>query len=447
LTPSAAPRPGPAAGTGLAARAAAVRLLSAVLDDGQPLDAALEADAGDGAQSRDRALTRAIVATALRRLGEIDAALDRLIARRPAKAGAFMRILQVAAAQVLFMAVADHAAVSIAVDQVAADRHARHFKGLANAALRRLVRERDTILAGADAARLNTPDWLWTRWTRAYGEATARAIATVHMVEPGLDVSVRADAAAWAERLGGVVLPTGSVRIEAPGPVEALAGYAEGAWWVQDAAAVLPVLAMGDVAGKRVADLCAAPGGKTAALCRAGARVTALDISADRLARLSVNLARLGYAAETVAADLLEWAPPGGRRFDAVLLDAPCTATGIIRRHPDVQRLKRPADVASLARLQARMIDRALALLAPGGILVYCACSLEPEEGEDHLDRIRHTAGAGVTVVPIAATEVAGMVETVVATGGVRTLPTHLRLATPGLSGLAGFFVMRLRNG
>ncbi len=443
-------RPGRPAATnarpGFAARHAASRLLTSVLDAGRSLDGLL--DSGGDADyaalpARERAFARAIVGTALRHHGEITAVLDRLIARRPSHAGDFARVLECAAAQILFMETADHAAVSIAIDQIAADPRARRYKALANAVLRRLARDGAALVADVDVDAVDTPGWLWRRWCAAYGERAARRIAAAHKQEPYLDLTVKSDPAVWAQRLGGVVLPTGTVRTIAAGPVDRLAGFAEGAWWVQDAAAALAPRLLADVSGKRVADLCAAPGGKTAVLCHAGARVTAVDISPARLDRLSANLARLGLAAETVAADVLAWTPPD--RFDAVLLDAPCTATGTIRRHPDVAWLKRPADVPVLADLQAQMIERALALLRPGGILIYCVCSLEREEGEDQFDRaVSHLP---LRPLPIAAAEVGGLADTVTPIGTVRTLPFHLAAATPRLCGLDGFFVARLQKG
>lgn len=431
---------------GRAARAAAARLLAAVLDAHHPLDGLLDPSAGDPAytrlEPRDRRLAHAIVATALRRHGEIAAVLDGLVEKRPRRAGALFRIMEIAAAQLLFMEVADHAAVSLALDLVGEDRDARHFKGLANAVLRRIARERGSLLAGQDPARLDTPAWLFERWSAAYGEAETRRIAEAHRVEPSLDLSVKADPAAWAERLGGVVLPTGTVRLIPSGPVDALPGFAEGAWWVQDAAAALPTRLLGAVAGKRVADLCAAPGGKTAALAAAGALVTAVDVSAARLERLSANLARLGLAAETVGADLLAYEPPAP--FDAILLDAPCTATGTVRRHPDIAWLKRPGDVAALADLQARMLDRVVPWLKASGLLVYCTCSLEPEEGEAQAARL--SARPDLARVPVEAAEIGGLAEAVTPEGDVRTLPSHLVTATPRLSGLDGFFIARFRK-
>ena len=425
---------------GLAARAAAASLLAGVLDRRQPLDALLDADRAFGALTdRDRRLARAIASTTLRRYGEVHALLDRLIEKKPPRSRDFFHVLEIAVTQVLFMEVADHASVSIAIDQISADPKARHLKGLANAVLRRIARERDALIAYIDSARLDTPEWLWDRWVATYGEATARAIAEAHLGEAPLDISVKHDPAGWAAKLGGAVTATGSVRLVGTHGVEALAGYDDGDWWVQDMAATLPARLLGDVAGKRVADLCAAPGGKTAALAAAGAEVTALDISANRLKRLSANLARLSLSAETVAANLLDWQP--GEPFDAVLLDAPCSATGTIRRHPDVAWLKTAEDIATLAEVQARMIDRAAAMLKPGGTLIYCTCSLEPEEGEAQLAGA--LARTGLTLKPVDAAEIGGLAAAITPEGTIRTLPCHD--AGPGVPpGMDGFFVMRL---
>jgi len=429
---------------GLAPRAAATALLAAVLDERRPLDAALDSDATFAdLPPRDRALARAIVGTALRRLGTIDAVLDHLVARRPRADALLWRTLEIAAAQLLFMEVADHAAVSLALDQLDGDPRLRPFKGLANAVLRRIARERDALIAATAAPSSDAPPWLWSRWVAAYGEATASAIAAMHRLEPALDVSVKSDAGAWAEKLGGVALPTGSVRALATGDITALPGYADGAWWVQGAAAALPARLLGDVAGKSVADLCAAPGGKTAELAGHGAEVTAIDISSSRMNRVRENLRRLGLTAEIVVADALSWQTE--RRFDAVLLDAPCTATGTIRRHPDVAWLKQPEDIATLAALQTRLLDHAVALLKPGGTLVFCTCSLEPEEGEAHLAPAlaRHP----LDLVSISPDEIGGLAEAVTAGGTVRTLPSNLpNAAEPRLGGLEGFFIMRLRK-
>jgi 16S rRNA (cytosine967-C5)-methyltransferase len=438
------PAPLPA---GQAARTVAADIYADIVDRRLSLDHLIDPAGGNatyrGLAPRDRRFVRALVATTIRRQNSIAFALGKLIAKRPPSSSGRLRfILDIAAAQLLFMGVPDHAVVSVALDQLDADRDARHFKGLANAVLRRLAREKETILAGLDDERTETPVWLWERWSAAYGEPTARLIAIAHLHEAGLDLTVKTDPEAWAERLGGIVLPTGSIRLAPSGPIDELAGFADGEWWVQDAAAALPAKLVGDVSGKRLLDLCAAPGGKTAQLAAAGGTVTALDISAQRLTRLEANLKRLNLTAETVAADVFEWTPSG--TFDAVLLDAPCSATGTIRRHPDIARLKRPEDVTALTALQERMVDKAVAFLKPGGTLVYCTCSLEHEEGEAQFSRAlsRHN----LALLPIGAEEVGGLTEILHETGTVRTLPCHLPSDRPRMSGLDGFFIGRCQK-
>jgi 16S rRNA (cytosine967-C5)-methyltransferase len=307
--------------------------------------------------------------------------------------------------------------------------------------LRRTVREGAAIVSGGDAVRLDIPAWLYARWTKTYGEADAHRIAQASLTEASLDLSVKGDASIWAERLGADVLPTGTLRLAAGGRIEDLAGYADGAWWVQDAAASLPARLFGPVAGLAVADLCAAPGGKTAELAAAGADVTAVEHSSTRLARLRANLARLQLTANLVEADAASWAP--GRTFDAVLLDAPCTATGTIRRHPDILRLKRPEDVGALAGLQAWLLDNAVRLLKPGGTLVYCTCSLEAEEGPDQIVRLLD-GNPKLARVPIEAGVCGIAPEWLTPEGELRTLPFHLPNERPELSGLDGFYAARL---
>jgi 16S rRNA (cytosine967-C5)-methyltransferase len=240
------------------------------------------------------------------------------------------------------------------------------------------------------------------------------------------------------------MLPTGSVRTLLQGSVTMLPGFTEGQWWVQDAAAALPVHLFGDIAGKTIADLCAAPGGKTAQLAQAGARVVAVDRSSNRMARLRDNLTRLSLEAETVVADAAEW--QGGinaGQFDGILIDAPCTSTGTIRRHPDIGWLRQEADIAPLAALQQRLLQRAVSLLKPGGTLVYCTCSLEPEEGEQAIVAFLATESS-MRRAPVDAGEVAGLSEIVSAEGDLRTLPCHLPRDEPRLGGLDGFYAARL---
>ncbi|WP_343039183.1 RsmB/NOP family class I SAM-dependent RNA methyltransferase [Propylenella binzhouense] len=446
---AAQPRPANAGGVpGLPVRLTAVSILEKVLGRGVALDALVDDRSGlpgfRDLPPRDRALVRQIVATALRRRGEIDAAVARCL-DRPLDRGAvrLYAILAVGAAQILFLEVADHAAVSLAVTQAGNDRQTRAAKGLVNSVLRRIARERGELAHRPDAARLDTPDWLFERWSASYGEAAAEAIAAAHLVRAPLDLTPRIDPEAVAAATGGTILPTGSVRVETMPRVSTLPGYDAGAWWVQDAAAALPARLLPDLAGRRVADLCAAPGGKTAQLAAAGALVTAVDLSPGRLRRLAGNLARLRLDAELVAADLLAWEPE--RTFDAVLLDAPCSATGTIRRHPDIPWLKSPADMVSLADLQARMLARAARFVAPGGRLVYCTCSLEPEEGERQADRFLE-ANPGFRLEPATADEVGGMAHFLSPAGTLRTLPSMNFGESSPAGGLDGFFAARFVN-
>ena len=429
---------------GFAVRRLAADILDGVLRSRRPLDEMLEATRELAAlQERDRAFLRALVGTVLRRLGTLRHLLAQFLERGvPPQAPRVETALLIGAAQILFLEVPDHAAVDLSVRLARADRHATHFAGLINAVLRKVTREGAQRLAAFDRPVLDTPDWLMTRWTAAYGAETAHAVAAANGREPALDLTVKEDAAAalWAEKLGGRMTPTDSVRLVAHGAVTALPGFAEGAWWVQDAAAALPARLLGDVRGKRVADLCAAPGGKTAQLAAAGAQVTAVDRAPGRLRRLSENLARLSLTAELVCADAAAWeAEP----FDAVLLDAPCSATGTIRRHPDLPWLKQAADVASLAALQRRLLDRAVALTKPGGTLVYCTCSLEPEENERVVaDLLARTPN--MQRVPSSGAEVFGRTELLSADGDLRTLPCHFVDADSRFSGLDGFYAVRL---
>ena len=339
-----------------------MRAVDGVLSRGEALEDVFDEARLDG---RDLALARMIAATSLRRLGTIGMILDDLLSRGlPRKAGPLEAILVTASAQILFMEVPDHAAVDLAIRLARADRNAQAFSGLANAVLRRVAAEKAERLR-AIPPDADLPAWMAARWRAAYGVEAVSAIALAHLVEPALDLTVRGDPQAWATRLGGLALPTGTVRVEASGPITGLEGFADGAWWVQDAAAALPARLLGPVAGQRVADLCAAPGGKTAQIAAAGARVTAVDKSERRLTRLRENLARLGLSAETLCADVLQLrADP----FDAVLLDAPCSATGTIRRHPDVAWAKTLADVTALADLQRRLLDKEAGLVRIGGL-------------------------------------------------------------------------------
>jgi 16S rRNA (cytosine967-C5)-methyltransferase len=420
------------------ARQIALDLVEAVLHRKRPLDDAIEDHPAMAVLSaRDRAFARLLVTTVLRRLGQIDALIGQCLNTPLAARAAIVHdILRIGIAQLLFLRTPPHAAVATSVDLA----HVRGFlshKGLVNAVLRRLSLEGPMRLEGQDAARLNTPDWLWQSWSRAYGEERTSAIAGAHLREAPLDLTMRIEDGAWCEKLQAVQLPTGSLRRAGGGSVSALPGYAEGAWWVQDAAAALPVRLFAGVAGRAVVDLCAAPGGKTAQLANAGAHVTAIDRSTRRLDRLAANLRRLDLAVSAIAADALTWRPE--HPVDAVLLDAPCTATGAIRRHPDVPHLKHPEDVARLAVVQESLLRAAVDMLRPGGMLVYCTCSLEPEEGPLQIEALLRS-GAPLQHRPLEPAEIGVAPEWVTPQGDLRTLPCHLA----EYDGIDGFFAARL---
>jgi 16S rRNA (cytosine967-C5)-methyltransferase len=433
---------------GLAARRIAADIVDGVLHKHRTLDDLLDGAAAhpglNALADRDRALMRRLVATILRRLGTLGHVLSRLLDRGiPTDAPRAQSALLIGAAQILWMDVPDHAAVDLSVRLVQSDRRAAKYAGLVNAVLRRCAREGAGLVEELKAQTLDIPAWLLARWSAHYGEATAKAMALALAHEPSLDITVKVGPEQWASRLHGEALPTGSVRTLLQGSVTMLPGFAEGQWWVQDAAAALPARLFGDVAGKRIADLCAAPGGKTAQLAHAGARVTALDRSPARMARLSDNLARLGLEAEAVSVDANEWQGGNDGGFDGILVDAPCSSTGTIRRHPDVAWLRQEADIAALTSLQKRLLQKAVSLLKPGGTLVYCTCSLEPEEGEAVVAALLANEPS-VRRIPIEAGEVAGLTEILNADGDLRTLPCHLPHADPRLAGLDGFYAARL---
>ncbi|MER8463387.1 RsmB/NOP family class I SAM-dependent RNA methyltransferase [Mesorhizobium sp. M1396] len=434
---------------GLAARKAAARLLAAVIDARTPLDGLTDHENGHpqykALDLRDRGLVRAILVTALRYRMTISGLLARRLEKPlPPNATALSHILHVAAAQILFLDIPDSAAVDLAVTHAKSDPRTVRFSGLVNGVLRTLARAKETELPAALAATDEAPKWFSDRLKATYGNDKARKILAAHRVEAPVDFSVKADPELWAEKLGGIVLPTGTIRVEnLVGPVTELPGFAEGAWWVQDAAASLPARLFGDVRGLRVADLCAAPGGKTAQLILAGARVTAVDTSKNRLVRLTQNLDRLGLSAEIVQADLLKYEPK--ELFDAVLLDAPCSSTGTVRRHPDVPWTKTAADVEKLADLQRRLLARAVTLVKPGGRIVFSNCSLDPLEGED-LYRAFLAGTADIANDPLLQGEIAGIDPFLTPHGTLRTTPADLDLGSPGISGLDGFFAARIRR-
>ncbi len=425
---------------GLEARRLAADILTAVLSKGRTLEDALRTNAFAAMPERDRAFTRRLVATVLRRLGQIDSLIGaRLTAGRlPGRAEGVRMPLRLGAAEIVFLRTPAHAAINSAVSLAQQSPETQSYSGLVNAVLRRLMREvPDEARAEALApVSLNTPAWLFDRWVNAYGMQGAEEIVAAHTKEPPLDITVKEGSAAWAEKLGANVLPSGSLRRPLGGRIEELPGFAEGAWWIQDAAAAIAARLLPVAPGDRVLDLCAAPGGKSALFAAQGAEVAALDRDAERLGLLKKTMQRLNLRVRIIEADALEFTPE--RPFARIFLDAPCTATGTIRRHPDIPWLKRAEDMAALAQTQSALLRAACTMLAPGGVLVYAVCSLEPEEGPDVVTRCLGELSS-LRRMPILAAETPAA-EFVTGAGDLRTLPSHW----PAQGGLDGFYAARL---
>lgn len=418
----------------------ALDLLAAVLGHHRPLD---EAFHGHKAlmrlDTRDRAFALNLAATILRRLGQLDALIDRCLSRPlPKDAKGVRDLLRLGICQLVFFETPPHAAVDTTV-ALARSRRRERYAALINAILRRVASDGRALAADQDAPRLNTPDWLWRAWAESYGDETCRRIAEAHLNEPPLDITLRDDRAELAEALQGQMLATGTLRLNHRGPITALPGFEAGQWWVQDAAAALPVKLLGAIRDRNVLDLCAAPGGKTAQLAAAGARVTALDRAPERLRQLERNLARLLLRADTIAADAGKWRP--SRLADAVIVDVPCSATGTIRRHPDVAWLKTAHDVANLVPTQSRLLKAAAEMVKPGGLLVYCSCSLQLAEGPEQVEAFLAQQPA-FGRVPVTPDQVGGLDELITPEGDLRSLPCHLSEH----GGMDGFYAARLRR-
>jgi 16S rRNA (cytosine967-C5)-methyltransferase len=434
---------------GLDVRMAATKILAAVVDKKTPLDGMLDAGHGNPAyralSDADRGLVRAILNTTLRHLPRIEKSLSMMLdTPLPEGARALQHVLTTAAAQILYLDIPSHAAVDLAVEQAHRDPRNRRFAKLVNALLRRMVRERDEILIASEAIS-PVPGWFYSRLVKAYGEAEARRIAEAQLSPAPIDLTVKHDAAGWATRLNARLLPTGSLRLAAfEGSIPSVDGFEEGAWWVQDAAASLPAKLFGELKGKRIADLCAAPGGKTAQLAALGAEVIAVEQSANRAVRLNENLARLDLTAETVQSDLFDYVPE--EPLDGVLLDAPCSSTGTTRRHPDVLWTKSMKDIEKLADLQGRMLRHALTLVKTGGIVVFSNCSLDPLEGEELVAKLL-SENPSVERVPVAKEDWPGLEEAINAAGEFRTTPAMLQPQDGYAGGMDGFFACVLRRG
>lgn len=383
-----------------------------------------------GLAPRDRGFAYALVLATLRHLGPIDRALDAKLGKAPPDA--VRNILRMGAAQAFVMGTPAFAAVGTSVDLAAAVRETRPFKGLVNAVLRGLTREPPDLTDPSTFA----PPWLYSRWQASFGEAEARGIATQIVSEPATDLTPKNSDSLAPDELEVVALVGGSWRSALRGDVSTWPGFSQGDWWVQDASAAIPARLFELNPGQTALDLCAAPGGKTLQLAATGASVVAVDRSASRLARVDENLKRAGLTAEVVVAEAGSWSDR--RTFDAVLLDAPCSATGTFRRNPDVLWAARPGDIAALSAVQTRLLDSAARRVKPGGRLVYCVCSLEPEEGEAQIDAFLSRT-PGFVLDPIAASEGGAPQVSLRADGTLRILPHHLS------GGTDGFYIARLR--
>ena len=407
---------------------------------GTQLDKALAKHVGmANLDGRDRRFVRLLATTYLRRRGQIEKILSPLMSRRPFGAQASANIiLGMGAAQLLFLKTGAHAAVNSTVELMRQAGFER-LCGLANAVMRRLTRDGKALLATTHDTE-NLPDWLRRSWQYYWGDAVTNTIAELAMLPPPLDISVTEDAAAWAEKLGGRVLDGHTIRREFDGNPAELAGFSEGAWWVQDAAAAMPARLLGQLTGKQVIDLCAAPGGKTAQLIAAGANVTAIDSNRKRLDRLRRNLKRLNMPAQLILSDGRNFAPEV--LVDAVLLDAPCSATGTIRRRPDILGRRSSVDITSLQTIQWELATTALSWLKPGGLMIYATCSMQPEEGEDVIAAIMDAARGRYALAPIASSEAGLFSRSITETGCLRILPS----AYEDIGGVDGFFVARLMS-
>lgn len=432
---------------GVASRAAALSILTQVLGQKKMLDSVLERETSlSNLPPRDRGFVRMLVATTLRRKGQLDDLIARSLSKGETPRPDSLRyILYLGITQLLFMDVADHAAVNTSV-MLTVQEGMEGKKGFVNAILRRISGpEGKEWLAQQDPAELNIPAWLYQQWIAAYGVVRAKNIALASLDEAFLDITLKNEneSALWCGALEAKALPTGSLRRTAGGHVTELNGFSDGAWWVQDASSALPVKLFGDIAGKTVLDLCAAPGGKTAQLAAAGADVVAADRSASRMALLKENLVRLKLEDKVrpVIEDGSVWQPR--EEFTHILVDAPCSATGTIRRHPDLLVLKNEKDQQGLISIQERLLSNAASMLSVGGVLIYCTCSLQKAEGEDQITKFL-MFNRGFRRLPIRKEEFGGLDGVVNSDGDVRILPHTM--AEEG--GMDGFFISRLeRNG
>ena len=425
-------------GDGLAARRAAYAILNAIMFKNRTLDEASAAAPGiDGMASRDKAFVRLLVSLVLKRAAELDAVLGQLLNDpiSELKPPQLVNIFRLGIAQFAYLQTPPHAAVNTTVELAEAEGIAHH-KPLVNAIMRRLTREGVEMPDIRDAGRMNTPAWLWDEWMGDYGVETALDIAAANLNEAPVDFFTKSNPKQWAATLEAELLPTGGLRRKTTGFIPDLPGFTQGTWWIQSAAASIPAQMFGDLSSKTVVDLCAAPGGKTAQLASMGAHVIAVDRSAARVKRLEENIERLNLNVETVVSDGAVWLPK--EPVDAVLIDAPCTATGTIRHQPDVLWLKGPQDQQKLVALQQRLLQNGAKMLKPGGTLIYCSCSIQKAEGEDQAQwLVQHEPS--VSLSRLTKEEFPAIADLLTARGDMRCLPFPWQ----DIGGMDGFYAAR----
>ncbi|MCS6761476.1 MAG: MFS transporter [Candidatus Devosia symbiotica] len=423
---------------GLELRLVAAQRLKSVLDG----DNFIPLRATDLADGRDRALANRLITTALRRHGQLNFIIHALLKKgMPGKSGTFEAILRLSLTQLIFLPdLGAHSALFLAVEATKRDPRARHLSSLINAVLRNA--QANSAKFGMLSDDLLIPETFGDTWLQAYGEEAIDAFSDALLAGAALDLTLKSDDSKLIDTLGANRVMADTVRIEQRDrSVEALPGFTEGSWWVQDAASSIPARLLGLEPGDCVLDLCAAPGGKTAQLVKAGYAVTALDADAKRMGRLQENLARLHYSAKTIVGDAGNFAP--NMLYKGVLLDAPCSATGTFRRHPEIIWHRSVGDVAGRVRLQRSLLTNAFRCLDRGGVLIYCVCSLEPAEGEEQVDWALPSL-PGLKLWPVTSDEMTGLESAVTGNGLVRTHPGMMPGGHPG--GMDGFFVARFRR-
>ena len=429
---------------GVPARLCALYILRAVLERKQSFNESLFKNFDPQLIAKlsvqDRGFAWAIAATVLKRKGQIDALLEKYLKHSlPQRARGVEFILRIGIGELLFLKNSPHAVVSTAQEVAKTEKGLTKYTGLINALLRRVSREGESLLEKEIFPILNIPEWIDDRWQQNYGSDEVQRIANAITEEAALDITVKSDPELWSEKLGGTILPTGSIRVKTSEKINDLTGYQDGEWWVQDAATALPVRLLGDIQGQRVLDLCAAPGGKTLQLVTSGAKVTAVDISSSRLKRFYENISRVGAKVEVVNEDILKWEPD--LKWPVIILDAPCSSTGTVRRHPDVFYLKSEHDINELAALQKNFLAKAIDWLEPNGTLLYCTCSLEPEEGKDLIADFL-SGQRNFKAVQFDAARIGNQDQFITADGALTTLPSHW----PKLGGLDGFFAQAIQK-